>query len=40
IKAREIQRERYKEIGIITNSELGGKYISIFCKINSESEMI
>jgi magnesium chelatase family protein len=40
IKAREIQRERYKEIGIITNSELGGKYISIFCKTNIESEKL
>jgi magnesium chelatase family protein len=40
IKAREVQKERYKEIGIITNSELGGKYISVFCKTNKESEKL
>lgn len=40
IRAREVQKERYKEIGIITNSELGGKYISMFCRTNKESEIL
>ncbi|MGD9569733.1 MAG: YifB family Mg chelatase-like AAA ATPase [Sedimentibacter sp.] len=40
IKARSIQQERYKELGIITNSELSGKYISKYCKINKESEQL
>ena len=38
INARKIQQERYKKIGILTNSELSGKYIQIFCKHNKESE--
>lgn len=40
INARNIQRNRYKEIGILTNSELNGKHISKFCKTNSESEKL
>lgn len=40
IKARGIQQERYKNLGIITNSELSSKYISTFCKINKESEQL
>jgi magnesium chelatase family protein len=40
IKARGIQQERYKNLGIITNSELSSKYISKYCKINKESEQI
>lgn len=40
INARNIQKERYKEIGIITNSELSGRYISKYCKTNSESESL
>ncbi len=40
IMARNVQKERYKEIGIITNSELSGKYISKYCKTNAESENI
>ncbi|MDD2495860.1 MAG: ATP-binding protein, partial [Tissierellia bacterium] len=38
IKAREIQKERYKCIKIFTNSELSGKNIAKFCKVNKESE--
>ena len=40
IKARNIQEERYSAIGIMTNSELSGKYILKYCKINKESEML
>lgn len=40
IKARHIQQERYKDKGIITNSELPAKDISKYCKINKESESI
>lgn len=40
IKARKIQKERYSSIGIITNSELGGKNILKYCKINDESEVL
>lgn len=38
IRTRNIQQERYKSIGIITNSQLSGKNISKYCKINRESE--
>lgn len=40
VKARLIQQERYKELGIITNSELSGKHISKYCKVNKESEQL
>lgn len=40
VNARNIQQKRYAELGIITNSELSGKYISKFCKINKESEQL
>lgn len=40
IKAREIQAKRYKNIGILTNSELGSKQIQTFCNINKESEIL
>lgn len=38
VKARSIQQKRYLGLGILTNSELSGKYISKFCKINKESQ--
>lgn len=38
VKARSIQQKRYFELGILTNSELSGKYISKFCNINKESQ--
>ncbi len=40
INAREIQKKRYDKLGILTNSELNGKHISKYCKINSESESL
>jgi len=40
IKARNIQEKRYSAIGIMTNSELSGKYILKYCKINNESEIL
>lgn len=40
VKARFIQHERYKELGFITNSELSGKHISKYCKVNKESEQL
>jgi len=40
VRAREIQQKRYAELGIITNSELSGKYVSKYCKIGRESEML
>lgn len=38
VQARNIQQKRYSGLGILTNSELSGKYISKFCKINKESQ--
>ncbi|MBP1927372.1 magnesium chelatase family protein [Sedimentibacter acidaminivorans] len=40
IKARSIQKERYYTIGIMTNSELSGKNITKYCKINKDSELL
>ena len=40
VKARNIQRERYKDMGILTNSELSTKAVSKFCKVNKESEVL
>lgn len=40
VKARSLQQKRYDDLGIITNSELSGKYILKYCKINKESELL
>ncbi|NLB32180.1 MAG: YifB family Mg chelatase-like AAA ATPase [Tissierellia bacterium] len=40
IKARNIQLARYKDIGMMTNSELSTKGIAKFCKVNKESELL
>jgi magnesium chelatase family protein len=40
IRARKIQLERYKDMGIYTNSELSAKGIGKFCKINKETELL
>lgn len=40
IKAREIQRERYKEDGILFNGELSPKQIEKYIKLNADSERI
>lgn len=40
VKARNIQRERYKDLNILTNSELSTKAIAKFCKVNRESETL
>ncbi len=40
IRARKIQIERYKEDGILTNSELTPKLIKKYCKIDKNSEDI
>ena len=37
VKARKIQAERYAEDGILTNSELSGKLIKKYCKLDSET---
>ena len=37
IKARKIQAERYKDEGILTNSELTGKLIKKFCKLDEKT---
>ncbi len=39
IAARKIQEERYKNDGILTNSELSAKLIKKYCKINSDAKM-
>ena len=39
-KAIKIQLERYKEHGIISNSELTPKLTDIYCKLNSDSKKI
>ena len=38
IKAREIQLERYKNDGILTNSELTPKLIKKYCKIDDKTK--
>jgi len=38
IKAREIQKERFRDEGIFTNSEMGGRLIERFCPLDKESE--
>ena len=40
INARKVQTERYKNDGILTNSELTPKLIKKYCKIDSETENI
>lgn len=40
IKARAMQAQRYKGLGIYTNSELTPKLIKQFCKLDSESETL
>ena len=37
VKARKIQAERYSQEGILTNSELSGKQIKKFCKIDDKT---
>lgn len=39
-KAREIQRKRYKDLRIDSNSKLSSKLINEFCKLNTEGEKI
>lgn len=38
IKAREIQKERFRDEGIFTNAEMGGRLIERFCPLDKESE--
>ena len=38
VKARKIQLERYKNEGILTNSELSAKLVKKYCKIDDESQ--
>ena len=40
IRAREIQLERYKDEGILTNSELTSKLIKKYCKLDEETQKI
>ncbi len=39
-RVREIQRERFKNDGILTNAEMGSKEIAKYCKINQDSERL
>ena len=38
VRARNIQLERYKQDGILTNSELSAKLVKKYCKIDDESK--
>lgn len=40
IKARKIQEERYKDYGILTNSQLTPKLVKKFCKMSDDCEAI
>jgi magnesium chelatase family protein len=40
IKARKLQANRYKEEGILTNSELTAEMIKKYCKLDDASEQI
>ncbi|NLK64998.1 MAG: YifB family Mg chelatase-like AAA ATPase [Tissierellia bacterium] len=40
VRARNIQLKRYKDMGILTNSELSTKGIAKFCRLNKESESL
>jgi magnesium chelatase family protein len=40
VRAREIQARRYKNDGILTNSELDSKLIKKYCKLDKETEAI
>ncbi len=37
LKARQIQRNRFKDLNIFTNSEMGSSHIEHFCKLNEQS---
>ena len=39
-RVRQIQKERYKNDGILTNSEMGEKQIAKYCRLSSECESI
>ncbi len=39
-KAREIQQQRYRDIGIYANSQLTPKLVNRYCKLNKESKQI
>lgn len=38
--ARELQKERYKDYNIFSNSELSSNMIDLYCKLNNESKVI
>ncbi|MEL7646883.1 MAG: YifB family Mg chelatase-like AAA ATPase [Sedimentibacter sp.] len=40
VKAREVQKSRYKDIGILTNSQLGSKHLQKYCRTNRESDIL
>ena len=40
IKAREIQKERFKDLDIITNAEMRSSHIKRFCKLNDEAKSL
>lgn len=40
VNARKMQTERYRGLGIFTNSELTPKLVKKYCKLNEESEML
>ena len=39
-KARQIQRERFREDGILTNGDMGEKHIKKYCKLSEQCESI
>ncbi len=39
-KVREIQRQRFKEDGILTNSDMGEKHIKKYCKLSASCEEV
>lgn len=39
-KARDIQSERYKKIGILTNSQLSGRHIAKYCAVGQEAQLL
>lgn len=40
VKARKIQVERYKDLPILTNSQLNAEYVKMFCKLDDKSESL
>lgn len=40
VKARKIQAKRYKDLPILTNSQLTAEYVKMFCKLDEKSEML